>query len=87
MVDPPNLLLEHLVSLRNELHDFRRETRAELKLINERLNHIDKGILALRRDALFTDEDAALQRAAHERLAARVERIERRLELSDEPGD
>jgi hypothetical protein len=85
--DVDNLVLQHLIALRNELRDFRSDTRAELKLINERLNHIDKGVLALRRDAVATDEGAALQRVEFERLAARVERIERRLELSGEPKD
>lgn len=43
-----------------------------------------QSILALRRDALSTDEIAAMQRVQFERLVERVERIERRLELADD---
>jgi hypothetical protein len=52
--------------------------------IKTQLNAIEKGVLALRRDSVATDEAAAQQRLQHERLVERVERIERRLELADE---
>jgi hypothetical protein len=68
-----------LRQMREEMHE--RFNHLDKKL--ERLSHIDKGILALRRDAVATDEGAALQRVEFERLAVRVERIARRLELRD----
>jgi hypothetical protein len=81
MADTPNLVLEHLVALRGELRDFRTQVADDMRSLKERMTALEGAMLAQRRDALGTDENLARHQAEFDRLAERVERIERRLEL------
>lgn len=83
MADTPNLVLEHLVALRGELRDFRVQVADDMRSLKERMTALEGAMLAQRRDALGTDENLARHQAEFDRLAERVERIERRLELHD----
>lgn len=83
MADTPNLVLEHLVALRGELRDFRAQVADDMRSLRERMTALEGAMLAQRRDALGTDENLARHQAEFDRLAERVERIERRLELHD----
>lgn len=73
-----NLVLENLRGLRNQVNDFQQETRERLDRIEFRLGLLEQGqvtILSL----LASDRDEVRS------LRRRVERIERRLELQEEP--
>lgn len=83
MADTPNLVLEHLVALRGELRDFRAQMADDMRALRERMAALEGSVLALRREALGTDENLARHQSEFDRLAERVERIERRLELHD----
>lgn len=73
-----NLILEHLKRFQAG------QDRIERKLDEhtQRLGRIEMAIAGLRRDIALTDEAAAEHRLSLDHLAERVERIERRLELS-----
>ena len=77
-----NLVLEHLKALRSELRDLRTEMHAEFKDVKHRLTQLEMQGVTFRREAASTQEDVYRQQASIDRLADRVERIERRLELS-----
>lgn len=79
--DVENLVLEQLRLLRNEVQSFRADILAELSEVKDRLRSLEAGQAAVRRDLLGIVDDQVSQHAALDRLSARVERIERRLEL------
>lgn len=73
-----NLVLEHLRGLRNQVNEFQQETRERLDRIEFRLGLLEQSqgtILSM----LASDRDEVRS------LRLRVERIERRLELRDDP--
>ncbi|MBK4734562.1 hypothetical protein [Noviherbaspirillum pedocola] len=72
-----NLILEHLKAMRAALADV----RSDISDMRQRMVSIDNSVVDLRRSHLHLHEDAALQQIAMEKLAERVQRIERRLEL------
>lgn len=74
-----NLVLEHLRHIRARV-DGIADTQAEH---GHRLNRIESAIAGLRRESASDAENAAEQSARIDRLAERMERIERRLELSE----
>ncbi|ESQ15702.1 MAG: hypothetical protein N838_03785 [Thiohalocapsa sp. PB-PSB1] len=77
MADPTdNLVLELLRQMRNDMNDFRTEVRDSLHRVEIRLGVLEQGIASmLALSASDRDELTGLKR--------RVERIERRLELTD----
>ena len=72
-----NLVLEHLRGLRAQ-GDL---VLAELREVKHRLTALETAVISVRRDAVQTDAELARQQSAFDRLADRVERIERRLEI------
>ena len=77
-----NIVLEHLKALRNEVKSLRTEMHEEFKDVKLRLHSIEGALVKVRSDNLGTQEDVYRQQASIDRLAERVERIERRLELT-----
>ncbi len=80
--DVENLVLEHLKALRNELRDFRADTsdnfmqvKARLQSLEERLSLAEKGIANIH-------GDHALIQLRLDKQGDRLERIEKRLELT-----
>lgn len=71
-----NLVLEQLRGLRNQVNDFQQETRERLDRIEFRLGLLEQGQVTML-GLLVSDRDEVRS------LRRRVERIERRLELSD----
>lgn len=71
-----NLVLEQLRGLRNQVNDFQQETRERLDRIEFRLGLLEQGQVTML-GLLASDRDEVRS------LRRRVERIERRLELSD----
>jgi chromosome segregation ATPase len=73
-----NLVLEHLKAIRGELADIKSDTSD----IRRRVANLDSSVIELRRSDLHLYEDLARQQLAMEKLIERVQRIERRLELT-----
>lgn len=77
-----NLVLEHLKALRNELRELREINTAEHNDIKARLSHLDAELIAIKRDNLETDSEVARQQISMDGLLQRIQKIERRLELT-----
>lgn len=75
-----NLVLEHLRAIRT---DIARMERKQDETIT-RLGRLELAVAGLRRDVAHTDEGAAEQSVRLDRLAERIDRIERRLELREQ---
>ena len=78
-----NLVLEQLRGLRNQIEGMRTEMRSEFQDVKHRLGRLEIAITVSRRDNIGTQEDVYRQQEAMERMNARIERIEKRLELAD----
>ncbi|MBI5658704.1 MAG: hypothetical protein HZC43_03950 [Nitrosomonadales bacterium] len=70
-----NIIIEHLKALRNEMKDFRQETREELQTIKMRLNSVKRGLAG-------THDDSVILQTRLDRVDGRIDRIEKRLELT-----
>ena len=77
-----NHTLELLRLLRNDIQTIRTEMHAEFKDVKLRLTGVESAVTKARGDSLSTQEDVYRQQATIDRLVERIERIERRLELS-----
>lgn len=77
-----NLIVEHLKGLRNELRDFRAEHQRDMEDLRQRFTHVERAMAGIKRDQANQYEDAARQQVGIDALLKRVERIERRLDLS-----
>ena len=76
-----SLLLEHLKALRADNLHF----RGEFKEVKSRLSTLEIGVAGIRADLAHVSGDYARQQLALDTLGDRVERIERRLTLIDQP--
>ncbi|MEW5891433.1 MAG: hypothetical protein AB1768_20925 [Pseudomonadota bacterium] len=74
-----NLILEHLRALRAG----QERIEGELKEIKARLTHLESAVIGSRRDAVMTQEDVYRQQTVIDQIKERLDRIERRLELSN----
>jgi chromosome segregation ATPase len=75
--DTANLVLEHLRYIRGAID----ELRADVRETKERLTAVELGLAGLRREVVILAETQAHTNARIDRLATRLERIERRLDL------
>ncbi|TXT21181.1 MAG: hypothetical protein FD134_2734 [Gallionellaceae bacterium] len=75
MEEMDNIIIEHLKALRNELKDFRQETREELQTIKMRLNSVERGLAG-------THDDSVILQTRLDRVDGRIDRIEKRLDLT-----
>jgi hypothetical protein len=76
--DIDHLMLEHLKALRLEVADVKADTTD----IKSRLRSIDASIIDLRRNDLHGFEEVARQQISIDQIVERLQRIEKRLELS-----
>lgn len=76
-----DLVLEMLKGLRNEVATLRTEMHEQFGDLKARMTAIERGIGGMKRDTAEIYDDHARQQASIDKLTARVERIERRLEL------
>lgn len=74
-----NLILEHLRAIRADIGGIKDDVRE----IKQRLTSLEAAVAGLRRDNANLYGDVIGQQARYDRLAERVERIERRLDLAD----
>jgi len=77
-----NLILEHLRMLRNEVAGLRSEMHDEFRDVKLRLGSVETAVVAIRRDTADQMGDAVRQQLRIDQLADRLDRIERRLELT-----
>jgi len=77
-----NLILEHLKALRNDLRELRELNTTEHNDIKARLSHLDADLIAIKRGNLETDSEVARQQVSIDALLQRIQKIERRLELT-----
>ena len=70
-----NIIIEHLKALRNELREFRSETREELQIIKMRINSLERGQAG-------SHDDNVIVQTRIDRVDGRIDRIEKRLELT-----
>lgn len=75
MPNTENLVLEHLVALRNELKEFRKESREELQIIKMRLNSMERTVSG-------THDDNVIVQMRLDKVDEKIDKIEKRLELS-----
>ena len=77
MENVENIILEHLRAMRTDISGI----REDMQEVKQRLNSLEAGVGGLKRDSgdLYTEN--AAQHVRYDRLAARIEKIERRLEL------
>lgn len=80
-----NLILEMLKAVRNELKDFRSRFEDEMREVKARLTSLESAVAAQRRDQLGAQEDMYRQQSVIDRLAERLDRVEKRLELTGAP--
>lgn len=73
-----NLVLEHLKAIQADIANI----KSDLKEQGHRLGRMEMSLIDLRREVVNSDALSAEQGLRIDRLADRVERIERRLELS-----
>ncbi len=73
------LLLEHMKALRTELAAMREDIRE----LRDRQNETHSAVLAVRRDQAHDAEIGVHLAARVDRLYDRLQRVEKRLELSD----
>jgi len=77
--DIDNLVLEHLRHIRGRVDQIA-EDMGDLK---HRMTALEGNMSLVKREVAYGDETDASQQTALDRLRERVERIERRLDLSD----
>ncbi|TAJ77050.1 MAG: hypothetical protein EPO42_11050 [Gallionellaceae bacterium] len=77
-----NLVLEQLKALRSEILTFRSENQSEFSEIKHRLSRVESGIAGMRGENAGTQEDVYRQQAVIDTIKERLQRIERRLELT-----
>ena len=78
MENVENIILEHLRAMRADVAGI----REDMQEVNQRLIGLEAGVGCLKRDTgdLYTEN--ANQHIRYDRLASRIEKIERRLELN-----
>ncbi len=78
-----HLVLEHLRLLRSDIRDMRAEMHSGFHDLKDRMVRLESTMLRVKRDVLGCEETLAFQQVAQDRLVERIERIERRLELTE----
>ena len=78
MENVENLILEHLRAMRADVAGI----REDMQEVKQRLSGLEAGVGGLKRDMgdLYTEN--ASQHVRYDRLASRIEKIERRLEIT-----
>ncbi len=74
-----NLVLEHLQHIRSRVDQIA-DDMAGLK---QRMAGVESAVARIKHDVAYGDETDARQQVTLDKLAARIERIEQRLELRD----
>lgn len=73
-----NLIIEHLRAMRSEVAGVKADTTD----IRQQLRSLDTSVIDLRRSVVHLYEDTAHQQLTINKMLDRIQRIERRLDLS-----
>jgi hypothetical protein len=74
-----NLVLEHLRHIRGRVDQI----ADDVTDLRHRMTSLENAMALVKREVAYSDEADARQQVSIDKLTARVERIERRLELQD----
>ena len=77
-----NLIIEHLKGLRSEVQTLRGEMHSEFKDVKLRLASVETSIVGAKHDSADLRGEYVRQQVSIDSLLERIQRIERRLELS-----
>ena len=77
-----NIVIEHLKALRSEVAAMRTEMQTGFQDVKARLNHLESSNAGVRRDQALGEDEAARQQLSIDRLLQRIQRIEKRLEIT-----
>ncbi|WP_437556306.1 hypothetical protein [Acidithiobacillus sulfuriphilus] len=77
-----NLVIEHLKAIRNELRDFRNRFDDEMDDIKTRISGLETAMVSVKREVNYGDEVDARQQVSLDRILKRLDRLERRLDLT-----
>lgn len=77
-----NIVIEQLKALRNDIKTLREEMHQEFADVKHRLSTIERGIASVRHENADGFESYVRQQVSIDRITERIERIERRLELT-----
>lgn len=75
--------MEKLKGLRNDVKSFRTRYEEDMDDLKARMSSLEGSMVAVRRDVNHGDEVDARQQVSFDKLLKRIERIERRLDLTD----
>jgi hypothetical protein len=76
------IMLDVLKNLRNDIREFRTEFKAEISDLKGRMSSLESSMVLVKRDVNHGDETDARLQVAIDRMCARIDRIEHRLELA-----
>lgn len=79
MTETENIVLAHLRHIRDRVDQIA-DDMADVKL---RMTNLESAMTLVKREVVFGEETDARQQVTLDKLATRIERIERRLELQD----
>jgi septal ring factor EnvC (AmiA/AmiB activator) len=79
MENVENIIIEHLRAIRADIGLI----KDDLREVKTRVSNIESGIGGLKRDNAHLYDEAAASHSRYDRLAERLERIEKRLELTN----
>ncbi len=79
MSNVENLILEHLRVIRSDIGLLRDDSRE----IKSRLTSVEQGMSVLRKDSAAQYSDVVDTHSRYDRLAERIEMIEKRLEIAE----
>ena len=82
MADIDNLIIEHLKGLRSDVQTMRTEMHSEFKDVKQRLASVETSIVAAKHESADIRGDYVRQQVSIDSLLERIQRLERRLELS-----
>ena len=77
-----NLIIEHLKGLRSEVQTLRSEMHSEFRDVKHRLTSVETTIVSAKHEAADNRGDYGRQQVSIDSLLERIQRLERRLELS-----
>ena len=77
-----NIVIEHLKALRSDVQTLRSEMHVEFKDVKLRMSSVETAIVSMKHELADTRGDYVRQQVNIDALIERIQRIEKRLELS-----
>ena len=79
MENVEHIIIEHLRAIRADIGTVKEDMRE----VKTRLTHVEAGIASLKRDSAHQYDETASSNARYDRLAERLEKLEKRLDLAN----